>query len=125
MLHLLGSEKRVCSGLSRRDFLTAGAVGGLTLADTARLQPVSAAGMPRGFGRAKNCILLFLYGAASQLETFDLKPDAPTDIRGPFKPIETSLPGVRICEHLPKLAKQMHRVTLIRSMTHPYPIHCA
>jgi len=128
MLNLLGSSKRMCDGVSRRDFLRAGSLGlgGLTLADALRLQAAQAApASGRGFGRAKQCIVLFLYGAASQLETFDLKPDAPTDIRGPFRPIETSAAGVRISEHLPRLAKQMHRVTLIRSMTHPYPIHCA
>lgn len=127
MLEILGSHKRVCDGLSRRDFLSAGAlgVGGLSLADVLRLQEASAATGRSGFGRAKQCIVLFLYGAASQHETFDLKPEAPTGSRGPFNPIETSAPGVRICEHLPRLAKQMHQVTLIRSMTHPYPIHCA
>ncbi len=126
MLRVLGSNKQLCKGPSRRDFLTAGALGmgGVSLADLTSA-PASAAGRLPGFGKAKNCILLFLYGAASQLETFDLKPDAPTDTRGPFNPIGTSVDGVRICEHLPRLARQMHRVTLIRSMSHPHPIHCA
>jgi hypothetical protein len=121
----------MCDGVSRRDFLRAGSlgVGGLTLeqllqAESARAAARDPAG-PAGFGKAKQCILLYLYGAASQAETFDLKPDAPADVRGPFSPIATSVPGVRISEHLPLLARQMHRVTLIRSMTHPYPIHCA
>jgi hypothetical protein len=127
MLKILGSRKQVCTGVSRRDFLTAGSlgIGGLALAAGS---PATAAAAPirsRSFGKAKQCIVLYLYGAASQLETFDLKPDAPADTRGPFNPIETSVPGVRICEHLPRLAKEMHRVTVIRSMTHPYPIHCA
>ena len=61
----------------------------------------------RGFGRAKNVILLFLYGGVSQLDTLDPKPGAPEDIRGPFSPISTSLSGVQISEHLPKLAKMM------------------
>lgn len=128
MLSILGSNKQVCSGVTRRDFVNAGTLGvaGLSMADLLRLQEASAAvGGGRKFGQAKQCIVLFLYGAASQLETFDLKPDAPTDTRGPFNPIETSVSGVRICEHLPRTAKQMHRVTLIRSMTHPHPIHCA
>lgn len=131
MLTVLGSRKQACEGGTRRDFLRAGALGfgGLSLTDLLRAEAaaaVPAADAPRGFGRAKSCILLYLYGAASQHETFDPKPDAPTDIRGPFtQPIDTSVSGLRICQHLPRLAKQMHRVTLIRSMTHPYPIHCA
>jgi hypothetical protein len=126
MLKILGSRKQVCTGVTRRDFLTAGSlgIGGLALS-SGPPAAAAAANRIRGFGRAKQCIVLYLYGAASQLETFDLKPDAPADTRGPFNPIETSVPGVRICEHLPRLAKEMHRVTLIRSMTHPYPIHCA
>lgn len=122
----------MCDGVSRREFLRAGTLGvaGLTLADLLRLQeagagPQAARSAGGSFGKAKGCILLYLYGAASQLETFDPKPDAPTDIRGPFNPIETSVPGVRICEHLPLLAKQMRHMTVIRSMSHPYPIHCA
>jgi hypothetical protein len=128
MLDVLGSRKRVCDGVTRRDFLKVGSLGlaSAPFADLLRAQAATAApGALPGFGRAKNCIVLFLYGAASQLETFDLKPDAPTDTRGPFKPIETSVSGVRISEHLPKVARQMHRMTLIRSMTHPFPIHCA
>lgn len=127
MLSILGSSKRMCDGVTRREFLRAGTMGaaGLSMADLLRLQAAGADTGVRRFGQARQCIVLYLYGAASQLETFDLKPDAPTDIRGPFSPIETSVSGVRICEHLPRLAKQMHRVTLIRSMTHPYPIHCA
>jgi hypothetical protein len=77
------------------------------------------------FGQAKACILLYLYGAPSQLEVFDLKPDAPVDIRGDFKPIATSVPGLHICEHLPRTARLMHLTTLVRSMTHPYNIHSA
>jgi hypothetical protein len=73
--------------------------------------------------RAKNVILLFLYGAASQLDTLDPKPEAPQDIRGPFGTIATRLPGVRVCEHLPRLAARLDRVSLVRSMSHPYPIH--
>lgn len=129
MLEILGNAKRTCDGVSRRDFLRAGVLGlgGLTLADALRAAPASAAvATPgRSFGRAKRCILLYLYGAASQAETFDLKPDAPEDVRGPFKPIETNVSGIRISEHLPRIAKQMDGITLIRSMTHPFPIHCA
>ncbi len=76
-------------------------------------------------GRAKRIILLYLYGAAAQHETYDPKPDAPAEIRGKFRPIETAVPGVQICEHLPRLAKMADRVSFIRSMSHPYNIHSA
>lgn len=128
MLEILGHRKRLCDGSSRRDFLQAGVLGlgGLSLAEALRAEaaPLPAAA-GRGFGRARRCILLYLYGAASQHETFDPKPEAPEDVRGPFRPIETSLAGVRICEHLPRLARRAHQVTLVRSLTHPFPIHCA
>lgn len=68
--------------------------------------------------RARSCILLFLNGGASQYETFDPRPDAPLDYRGTFKPIRTSVPGVEICEHLPRLARLAHRYSLVRSVTH-------
>ena len=125
MLRVLGSPGRVCTGTTRRDLLRVGAMGasGLTLADLLRSAP--AAGRPAGgFGRAKNVIVLFLYGSPSQLETFDMKPDAPAEIRGPFRPIRTSNPEIDICEHLPATAKWMNRVATVRSLTHEYPIHC-
>src|SRR5262249_665772 len=77
----------------------------------------------RSFGRAKSCILLYLYGSPSQIETFDMKPAAPVEVRGEFKAIRSSLPGLDVCEHLPNLAKVMDRVTVVPSLTHPYPIH--
>jgi hypothetical protein len=69
------------------------------------------------------CILIFYYGGPSHLETFDLKPQAPAEIRGEFKPISTSVPGVQISEHLPKLSRWMHKAALIRSMTHQARLH--
>src|SRR5207248_7970787 len=77
----------------------------------------------KSFGRAKSCILLHLYGSPSQIETFDMKPDAPAEIRGELKPIRSALPGADVCELLPNLARVMDRVTVLRSLTHPYPIH--
>jgi hypothetical protein len=126
MLRILGSAKRLCDGWTRRDMLRAGGLGltGLQLGDLLRLRAESAT--PAGqFGKAKACILLYLYGAPSQLETFDLKPNAPTDIRSQFQPIATSVPGLQICEHLPRVARIMHQTSLIRSMSHPYNIHSA
>jgi hypothetical protein len=102
---------------------------GLPLADLLRFQAAQGAVASQkngsSFGKAKACILLYLYGAPSQLETFDLKPDAPEDVRGDFRPIATSVPGLQICEHLPLTARLMHRTTLVRSMSHPYNIHSA
>jgi hypothetical protein len=130
MLQVLGNPKRLCDGLSRRDLLQVGGLGalGLTLGDFFRLREAGAAEAPAGqraggFGRAKACILLFLYGSPSQLETFDVKPDAPEGIRGSFGTIASSLPGYRVGELLPRTARIMHKVTVLRSLTHRYPIH--
>jgi hypothetical protein len=128
MLQVLGSPKRMCGGCTRREMLQAGALGffGLGLNDFLRLADLQAAPpppSPSSFGRAKSCILLHLYGSPSQIETFDMKPDAPPEIRGELKPIRSSLPGLDVCELLPNLAKVMDRCTVVRSMTHPYPIH--
>jgi hypothetical protein len=76
-----------------------------------------------GFGQAKACILLFMYGSPSQLETFDPKPEAPLEIRGELGCIPSSVTGINVCEGLPRLAQVMHKLSLIRSVTHPYPIH--
>jgi hypothetical protein len=129
MLRILGSRKQLCGGCTRREMLRAGGLGlfGLGLSDYLRLQALGA-GLPTAppattFGRAKSCILVYLYGAASQLETVDMKPAAPVEVRGEFKPICSTLPGCDVCELLPHMAKVMDRVTVIRSMTHPYPIH--
>ena len=100
---------RTCTGVSRRDFLRVGGVGlgslGLSLADLNAL--------PRDHGRRDRAvILLMLVGGPSQLETWDPKPDAPREIRGPFGSIATRVPGVRISEHLPRLAARMDRLAL-------------
>src|ERR1019366_8040088 len=117
MLRVLGSPKRLCEGVTRRDFLQAGGASllGLGLQELAQANPPQAT--------AKHVILLFLYGAVSQLDTFDPKPDAPQDIRGPFSTIATRIPGVRISELLPRTASMLDRVAVVRSMSHPYPIH--
>src|SRR5262249_39939573 len=130
MIRVLGGPKRLCDGLTRRDLLQVGTLGllGMGLPQRQALPQVRARGAPpagtlRGFGQAKACILLFLYGSPSQLETFDPKPDAPVEIRGEFGCIPSSVPGLNVCERLPRLAQVMDKVTLIRSVTHPYPIH--
>jgi uncharacterized protein (DUF1501 family) len=111
-----------CDGLTRRDFLRAGALSagavGLSLADLALLQ--AAPNRPKDI----NCILLFLVGGPSHLDTWDLKPDAPSEVRGPFRPTRTSVPGVEICEHFPLMAKTADRYAVVRSVHHrEAPIH--
>jgi hypothetical protein len=128
MIRVLGGPKRLCDGLTRRDLLQVGAIsllglgGGAGGMQSARGGAVAPAAMG-GFGKAKSCILLFLYGSPSQIETFDPKPEAPVEIRGEFGSIASSVPGVNICERLPEMAKVMDKVTVLRSVSHPYPIH--
>ena len=130
MLRVLGGPKRLCDGLTRRELLQVGSLGllGLGLSDWQALKAARAgealpsARLP-GFGQAKSCILLFMYGSPSQLETFDPKPDAPVEIRGEFGCIPSSVPGLNVCDRLPRLSQVMDKVTLIRSVSHPYPIH--
>lgn len=129
MLNILGTSRRLCDGATRRGLLQLGGLGalGLTLGDWLRGRQAPAAeathGADRAFGKAKACILLFPYGSPPQHETFDPKPEAPRDIQGELGAIESSLPGLRICELLPRIAPIMDRTTVIRSMTHPYPLH--
>lgn len=131
MLKLQGSLKRTCDGLSRRDLLHVGGLGlwGLTLAGlearagAAEATVAAAAAAAPNFGKAKRCILVYLFGAAPQHETFDPKPQAPAEIQGELKDIPTSIPGVGFGEGLPKLAKLADRMAIVRSMSHPYPLH--
>jgi hypothetical protein len=107
--------------------LQAGALGFFSLGLPDFLQLAQASSGPSTrlphFGKAKACILLHLYGSPSQLETVDMKPNSAPEIRGELKPIRSSLPGLDVCELLPNFAKVMDRCTIVRSMTHPYPIH--
>lgn len=106
--------------LNRRLLLQVGAAGGLSLA---RLEAARAAGAVRS--GIRSCIVLFYYGGPSHLDTWDMKPDAPAELRGEFRPIETRAPGIRISEHLPHTAKVMPRVAIVRSMHHPMRNHNA
>jgi len=105
--------------LNRRELLRIGGlgVGGLTLTQLLA-SPLHAAP-----AKAKACIMLFMWGGPSQIDTWDPKPNAASEVRGEFKPISTSVPGIQISEHFPLLAKQAHRYTIIRSMTHTDPAH--
>jgi hypothetical protein len=110
--------------LTRRDLLRAGGLGlglqGLCLPGLLRAREAAAsdlANLPT-FGRAKACILLFMWGGPAQQETWDLKPNAPLDVRGEFRPIETNVPGLLISEHFPALATRANRLAVIRSVHH-------
>ena len=125
MLTLLGSPRRCCDGVTRRESLAAGALtllgGGFTLPNLLAAEARRPA--DRRPGKAKNVILLYLLGGAATQDMWDLKPDAPAEIRGEFKPIDTSAPGVRICEHLPRTSKWMHRAAVVRSVSHKAGCH--
>ena len=105
----------------RRELLRLGA--GLAAAGGLISPWLSVAANEKPAGNGKSCIFIYLLGGPPHLDTFDLKPDAPAEIRGPFQPIATSLPGVSICEHLPKLAGLAHRYAIVRSVSHPNSNH--
>ncbi len=104
-----------CDGLTRRDFLHAGALSSLGLTLPGLLAPTSRAATKDG---DVNCIMLFLVGGPSHIDTWDPKPRAPEEVRGPFKPISTSVPGMQIAEIFPKMAKLAGRFSLVRSVYH-------
>src|SRR5262249_2762061 len=114
MLRVLAGERRLCDGVSRREALCVAGLslfGGLTL--PARLRAEEAQATKRA-GTAKSVILLNLFGGPPHQDMFDLKPEAPSNVRGEFNPISTSVPGLQICELLPETARLMDRVSLIR-----------
>ncbi len=123
MLNIQGAPRRVCSGLTRRDLLRAGGAG-LLGTHLQTLLAAEEAGVAN-LSRAKSVMFLFLFGGPSQLETFDMKPDAPSGIRGPFQPIASRTPDLRICEHLPRLAQLSDRFAVIRTLNHAQNDHNA
>jgi uncharacterized protein (DUF1501 family) len=110
-----------CDGVTRREFLTIGALTALGLSTTDVLR--ARAATPSNRRREMSCILIWLDGGPSHLDTFDPKPDAPTEVRGPFAAIPTKTPGVQVCEHLTRTAQVMNHVALIRSVTHELGNH--
>lgn len=108
---------RLQTGISRRAFLVASSVGcaGLQVG-LPKLAQASPSLVNAGSGRAKSVILFFLCGGASHIDTWDMKPDAPTEYRGPFNPVSTSAPDIQLCEHLPLLGKQAHHLAVVRSV---------
>lgn len=128
MLRILGSPKRLCNGVTRRELLVAGGLG-LGLGPAALLAPASATAAPNdathppSFGRAKNVILLYLFGGPSHLEFCDPKPQAPVEVRGELKSIQSALHGCDVCEQLPRVARVLDHVTVVRSLSHPWNFH--
>jgi hypothetical protein len=113
MLTILGRRQRYCDGVSRRAFLRIGALGlgGLGLPQLLRAEAQS------GIGRShKAVIMIFLPGGPAHQDIFDLKMDAPSEIRGEFTPIDTNVPGIQICQHLPQVARLMDKLAVIRSI---------
>src|SRR5262245_34856412 len=128
MLSFLEPNPRSGGGISRREWLRVGGSGvfGLSLSQILAANHRAAAAPPspelaRGlsgamFGRAKNVIFLWLQGGPPQHETFDPKPDAPGEVRGAFRPIQTNVPGIQICELLPRTAQRADKLAIIRSL---------
>src|SRR5205823_4290163 len=125
MITMLGSKRRLCDGLTRRETLKAGALSllggalnlpGLLWAEQQRKAHVRP-------GKAKSVILLYLLGGAPTQDMLDLKPNAPEKIRGEFKPIASRVPGIQLCELLPRMAKWMHRAAIVRSVNHKAGCH--
>src|SRR5881275_2764839 len=115
---LLGKVGRRCDGVSRRDFLRVGAVGGLGLTLPGLLRSEARGAGRKGGARAKSVLLVYLGGGLSHHDSFDPKPDAPAEVRGKYSTIGTSVPGLRVTEMVPRMAKVMHKVALVRSGAH-------
>ena len=112
-----------CEGFHRRDFLKLGSAGllSLGLADLLRLEATAA--KKKSNAKATSVIMVWLAGGPATIDMWDMKPEAPENIRGEFKPIDTSAKGIQICQHLPKVAKLMDKCSLVRSLHHNIPEH--
>src|SRR4051794_9826988 len=118
MLTLTGRGKAyTCDGVTRRDFLQVGALGaiGLTLP---QMLAARAAGVVKPDHDDRACIMIFNLGAPSHIDLWDMKPDAPTEIRGPFRPVSTRVPGLQLSEALPRHAQIADKFSLVRSVHH-------
>jgi hypothetical protein len=118
MLSLGQIQSRTCQTIGRRAFLRLGTLGmaGFTLGDLLAARSLAGGGETRQ--PAKAVIVLWLWGGPSHLDTFDMKPDAPLEYRGPFEPIATRVPGLQLCEHFPGLARRADRFSIVRSLHH-------
>jgi len=120
MLSIMGSSHSACDRVTRREILQVAGAGLLGLSLPKVLEAES---LTTGVAKAKSVIFLFLFGGPSQLETFDMKPEAPDTIRGPFKPIGCRTPGLVMSEHLPRLANVSDKFCVVRTMTHTFNDH--
>lgn len=111
-----------CDGVSRREFIQIGSAGFLGLTLPGLLAAQQAQAMEQ-VDSERSLILVFLWGGPPHQDTFDMKPDAPAEIKGQFGPIKTNIPGTHICEHLPRLAKMADKYTIVRSATHDQTVH--
>src|SRR5438876_603073 len=126
MLSIPGNPGSTCDGWSRREFIRVGGAGlfGVGLGDVLKLQALAAESASdatkskAGWGKAKSVVLLFLQGGPSHIDIWDPKPEAPSNIRGEFKPIRAKVPGIWLSETMPKLAQVMDKATLIRSVSY-------
>src|SRR5256885_12584886 len=126
MLSIPGNPGSTCDGWSRREFIRVGGAGlfGVGLGDVLKLQALAAESASdatkskAGWGKAKSVVLLFLQGGPSHLDIWDPKPEAPSNIRGEFKTLRSKVPGIWLSEVMPKLAEQMDKATLIRSVSY-------
>jgi len=128
MLRINGRPRTTCDGYTRRELLEIGGLGALGLTLPNLLRPSATASAATSVvrhttGRANACILIYLFGGPSQLDTWDMKPAAPADFRGEFRPIDTRVPGMQICEHFPLLARHTDKLAIVRSMHHLHPRH--
>jgi hypothetical protein len=120
MLQLGGNRSVTCQGITRRSLLQMGALSAFGLNLPQLLAAEAAKKNPR---KDLNIILLWMGGGPSNMDTFDMKPDAPAEYRGEFRPISTNMPGVSICEHLPLMSQQMDKISLVLSVSHPSSVH--
>jgi hypothetical protein len=113
MLSIFGQGKKLCDGLTRREWLRVGglAFAGLSLADVLRLRAAN-----NETGRPKSVIMIWMRGGPSHIDSYDMKPDAPAEIRGEFEPIATNVPGIQICEHMPRQATIMDKLAILRGI---------
>ncbi len=123
MLYLRPIAANLEAGITRREWLKVGLGGALTLPALASRARAGGTQATPGFGKAKGLIMIDLFGGPSHIDIWDMKPDAPEQIRGEFRPIPTSVPGLEITEHLPRLAARAHQYAIIRSMSHGDSAH--
>ena len=112
---------RHCDGLTRREVLRVGAIGlgGLNLPQLlGASHALAGGGKPQSKPRARSVVILYLSGGPSQLDMWDMKPEAPLEVRGTFRPIGTRVSGIQVCEHMPRMARVADKFTIIRSMSH-------